>query len=172
MLPGNSKWNKVEHRLFSFISINWGGKPLRTFRTIVELIASTTTDAGLEIRAELDQNKYATKVKISKDELAEVNLSRHSFHGDWNYTVSPNSNKKLFVIIDYLIYLQALRELKASTKIPCSFLAWSAAWPSVPAEVSGHQCAEYASKRTRRRDLRRLLQPRPQHICPMSSHSP
>jgi len=94
MPPGTSKWNKVEHRLFSFISINWRGKPLRTFRTIVELIASTTTDTGLKVRAELDKNKYATKVKISKNELAEVNLSRHSFHGDWNYTVSPISKKK------------------------------------------------------------------------------
>lgn len=94
MPPGTSKWNKVEHRLFSFISINWRGKPLRTFRTIVELIANTTTDAGLKVRAELDKNKYATKVKISKNELAEVNLSRHSFHGDWNYTVSPIGKKK------------------------------------------------------------------------------
>jgi Rhodopirellula transposase DDE domain len=63
------------------------------FRTIVELIAGTTTDTGLEVRAELDENKYATKVKISKEELAAVNLSRHSFHGDWNYTVSPNRRK-------------------------------------------------------------------------------
>jgi hypothetical protein len=80
MPPRTSKWNTVEHRLFSFISINWRGKPLRTFRTIVELIASTTTDTDLKVRAELDKNKYATKVKISKNELAEVNLSRHSFH--------------------------------------------------------------------------------------------
>ena len=94
MPPGTSKWNKIEHRLFSFISINWRAKPLRTFRTIVELIAGTTTDTGLKVRAELDENKYATKVKISKYELAAVNLSRHSFHGDWNYTISPNSNKK------------------------------------------------------------------------------
>jgi Rhodopirellula transposase DDE domain len=70
------------------------GKPLRSFRTIVELIAGTTTDAGLEVRAELDENKYATKVKVSKGELATVNLSRHPFHGDWNYTVSPNRRKK------------------------------------------------------------------------------
>jgi hypothetical protein len=94
MPPGTSKWNKVEHRLFSFISINWRGKPLRTFRTIVELIASTTTDAGLKVRAELDENKYATKVKVSKNELEAINLSRHSFHGDWNYTISPNRKTK------------------------------------------------------------------------------
>jgi hypothetical protein len=93
MPPGTSKWNKIEHRLFSFISINWRGKPLRCFRTIVELIAGTTTDTGLEVRAELDENKYATKVKISKEKLAAVNLSRHSFHGDWNYAVSPNRRK-------------------------------------------------------------------------------
>ena len=60
---------------------------------LIELIAGTTTDTGLEVRAELDENKYATKVKISKEELAAVNLSRHSFHGDWNYTVSPNRRK-------------------------------------------------------------------------------
>jgi Rhodopirellula transposase DDE domain len=94
MPPGTSKWNKVEHRLFSFISINWRGKPLRTFRTIVELIASTTTDAGLKVRAELDENKYATKVKVSKNELEAINLSRHAFHGDWNYTISPNRKTK------------------------------------------------------------------------------
>jgi hypothetical protein len=82
MPPGTSKWNKIEHRLFSFININWRGKPVRSFRTIVELIAGTTTDTGLEVRAELDENKHATKVKISKEELAAVNLSRHSFHGD------------------------------------------------------------------------------------------
>jgi hypothetical protein len=87
--PGTSKWNKIEHRLFSFITINWRGKPLRSYRTIVQLIAATTTDAGLKVRAELDENKYPKGLKVSDLEMAAVNLTRHSFHGDWNYTVSP-----------------------------------------------------------------------------------
>ena len=88
--PGTSKWNKIEHRLFSFITINWRGKPLRSYRTIVQLIAATTTDAGLKVRAELDENKYPKGVKVSDAQLAAVNLSPHAFHGDWNYTISPN----------------------------------------------------------------------------------
>jgi hypothetical protein len=88
--PGTSKWNKIEHRLFSFITINWRGKPLRSYRTIVQLIAATTTDAGLKVRAELDENKYPKGVKVSDAQLAAVNLSRHSFHGDWNYTIAPS----------------------------------------------------------------------------------
>jgi hypothetical protein len=87
--PGTSKWNKIEHRLFSFITINWRGKPLRSYRTIVQLIAATTTDTGLKVRAELDENKYPKGVKISDAEIAAVDLSRHAFHGDWNYTISP-----------------------------------------------------------------------------------
>jgi hypothetical protein len=87
--PGTSKWNKIEHRLFSFITINWRGKPLRSYRTIVQLIAATTTDTGLKVRAELDENKYPKGVKVSDAQLAAVNLSRHSFHGDWNYTIAP-----------------------------------------------------------------------------------
>jgi hypothetical protein len=87
--PGTSKWNKVEHRLFSFITINWRGKPLRSYRTIVQLIAATTTDTGLKVRAELDENKYPKAVKVSDAQLAAVNLSRHAFHGDWNYTIAP-----------------------------------------------------------------------------------
>ena len=81
---------KIEHRLFSFITINWRGIPLRSYRTIVQLIAATTTKAGLKVRAELDEKKYPKGVKISDDQMADVNLSRHSFHGDWNYTISPN----------------------------------------------------------------------------------
>jgi len=87
--PGASKWNKIEHRLFSFISINWRGKPLRSYRTIVQLIAAATTDAGLKVRAELDENKYPKGVKVSDAQLAAVNLTPHSFHGEWNYTISP-----------------------------------------------------------------------------------
>jgi len=88
--PGTSKWNKIEHRLFSFITINWRGKPLLSYRTIVQLIAATTTDTGLKVRAVLDENKYPKGVKVSDAQLASVNLARHAFHGDWNYTISPN----------------------------------------------------------------------------------
>ena len=92
MPPGTSKWNKVEHRLFSFISINWRGKPLRTYRTIVQLIAATTTDTGLTVRAELDENKYPKGI-MSDAQMAALNLWRHAFHGDWNYTIAPIRKK-------------------------------------------------------------------------------
>jgi hypothetical protein len=91
--PGTSKWNKIEHRLFSFISINWRGKPLRSFRTIVELIAATTTDTGLTVRAELDERKYPKGLKISDAQLAAVNIFPHDFHGEWNYTIAPNKKR-------------------------------------------------------------------------------
>ena len=90
--PGTSKWNKIEHRLFSFISINWRGKPLRSYSTIVQLIAATTTETGLKVRAELDENKYPKGVKVSDTQINALNLSCHSFHGDWNYTISPTKN--------------------------------------------------------------------------------
>ena len=89
--PGTSKWNKIEHRLFSFITINWRGKPLRSFKTIVQLIAATTTNAGLTVRAELDENKYPKGVKISDATFDALKLARHPFHGDWNYTISPSA---------------------------------------------------------------------------------
>src|ERR1700676_588294 len=91
--PGTSKWNKIEHRLFSFITINWRGKPLRSYRTIVQLIPAHTTDTGLKVRAELDENQYPKGVKVSDAQLAAVNLSRHAFHGDWNYTIAPRRKK-------------------------------------------------------------------------------
>ena len=87
--PGTSKWNKIEHRLFSFITINWRGKPLLSYRTIVQLIAATTTDAGLKVRAILDENKYPKGVKVTDAQLAAVNLTPHDFNGEWNYTLSP-----------------------------------------------------------------------------------
>jgi len=89
--PGTSKWNKIEHRLFSFITLNWRGKPLRSFKTIVQLIAATTTQTGLTVRAELDKNIYPKGVKTSDAQLAAINLTRHAFHGDWNYTVTPQN---------------------------------------------------------------------------------
>jgi len=86
--PGTSKWNKIEHRMFSFISINWRGRPLTTYRTIIELIAATTTTKGLRIEAERDHTGYRTGVKVTDAELDAVPLKRHAFHGDWNYTIS------------------------------------------------------------------------------------
>ena len=87
--PGTSKWNKIEHRLFCHITQNWRGRPLVSHEVIVNLIANTTTQAGLRIRAELDRGKYPTGIKISDAELALLNLKPDKFHGDWNYTVSP-----------------------------------------------------------------------------------
>jgi len=87
--PGTSKWNKIEHRLFSFITMNWRGRPLTSYRVMVQLIANTTTTKGLKVNAELDEGYYPTGVKISDKELAAVPLTRNEFHGDWNYTVHP-----------------------------------------------------------------------------------
>ncbi len=89
--PGTSKWNKVEHRLFSFISRNWRGRPLVDYRTIVELIAATTSTAGLTVRCALDENRYTTGIKISDAEMADLNIVRDPFHGEWNYTIKPRA---------------------------------------------------------------------------------
>ncbi len=89
--PGTSKWNKIEHRLFSFISSNWRGEPLRDYQTIVNLIAKTTTAKGLEVTCRLDRRKYPTGRKVSNEEMARVNLKRNTFHGEWNYLIKPNS---------------------------------------------------------------------------------
>jgi hypothetical protein len=93
--PGTSKWNKIEHRLFSFITQNWRGKPLVSYQTIVSLIANTTTSTGLVVKAALDTNQYDTEIKVSNEELARLRLERHKFHGDWNYTILPRPRKKL-----------------------------------------------------------------------------
>jgi hypothetical protein len=87
--PGTSKWNKIEHRLFSFITQNWRGRPLVSHQAIVNLIGSTTTRAGLLVKAALDTNQYDTKIKVSDEQLARLKLTPHEFHGDWNYTLSP-----------------------------------------------------------------------------------
>jgi hypothetical protein len=89
--PGTSKWNKIEHRLSSFISINWRGKPLRDMRTIVELISATTTKSGLTVQASYDQNWYEKGVKISDSEFEAIPIKRHDFHGEWNYTILPKA---------------------------------------------------------------------------------
>ena len=91
--PGTSKWNKIEHRLFSFISQNWRGKPLVSHEVIVNLIASTKTETGLTVRAQIDTEEYPTGRQVSEEELAEIDLRRDSFHGDWNYAIFPRENK-------------------------------------------------------------------------------
>jgi hypothetical protein len=88
--PGTSKWNKVEHRLFSFISSNWRGEPLRDYETIVNLISRTTTAKGLQVICRLDRRKYPTGRKVTDEEIKRVNLKRNKFHGDWNYTIYPS----------------------------------------------------------------------------------
>ena len=87
--PGTSKWNKIEHRLFSHISMNWRGRPLASHEAIVQLIAATTTHTGLEVRAQLDDGDYPKGVKITDQQMDALPLSRHDFHGDWNYTLRP-----------------------------------------------------------------------------------
>ena len=89
--PGTSKWNRIEHRLFSFITGNWRGKPLVSHAVIVQLIAATTTTTGLKVRCDLDQNIYPAGIKVADAELATVNLTRHDFHGEWNYTIRPKT---------------------------------------------------------------------------------
>ncbi len=91
--PGTSKWNRIEHKMFSFISMNWRGRPLVSYRTIIELISATTTAKGLTIRAEEDLNYYETGTKVSDEELAVVPLLRHKFHGDWNYTIAQSDSR-------------------------------------------------------------------------------
>jgi len=87
--PGTSKWNKIEHRLFSHISMNWRGRPLISHEVIVKLIGETTTRTGLEVKAQLDKRKYPVKVKITDEEMKMVNLKPHKFHGEWNYSINP-----------------------------------------------------------------------------------
>lgn len=89
--PGTSKWNKVEHRLFSFITSNWRGEPLRDYETIVKLIANTTTAKGLKVKCRLDRRKYPTGRRISDEEMKLINMERNKFHGEWNYTIKPKN---------------------------------------------------------------------------------
>ena len=88
--PGTSKWNKIEHRLFSHISMNWRGRPLTSHEVVVELIAATTTKQGLKVHAERDLGTYPPRVNVSDSDMAQVRLRPHDFHGEWNYTISPN----------------------------------------------------------------------------------
>ena len=89
--PGTSKWNKIEHRLFNFITQNWRGRPLTSYQVIVNLIGSTTTRHGLKVRAALDTGHYETGIKVSDEQLAGVNCTPHEFHGEWNYTICPRA---------------------------------------------------------------------------------
>lgn len=93
--PGTSKWNKVEHRLFSFISQNWRGRPLRNYETVVKLIAATTTATGLKVRCRLDTKKYPLKQEVSDEEMAALALHPKKFHGEWNYEIRPRNISKL-----------------------------------------------------------------------------
>jgi hypothetical protein len=88
--PGTSKWNKIEHRMFSFVSLNWRGKPLESLEIVLNLIAATSTTTGLQIYSRLDDRVYERGVQITDDQLAAVNITRHAFHGDWNYTITPS----------------------------------------------------------------------------------
>jgi hypothetical protein len=91
--PGTSKWNKIEHRVFSRITGNWRGRPLTTFQTVVNVIANTTTATGLTIRAELDPNIYPTKIRLTKQEKKSIPIIRHEFHGDWNYEIHRSATQ-------------------------------------------------------------------------------
>lgn len=90
--PGTSKWNKIEHRMFSYISSNWRGKPLVSLAVIVNLIGATRTTKGLHIRCELDKGTYPTGQIITEDQMAQINIRRDKFHGDWNYTILPQTH--------------------------------------------------------------------------------
>jgi hypothetical protein len=90
--PDTSKWNRIEHRLFSHISMNWRGKPLISHQVIISLIAATTTRSGLKVHARIDDREYHKGIKVSDAELAAVNLTGHQFHPEWNYTISPRAS--------------------------------------------------------------------------------
>ena len=91
--PGTSKWNKIEHRLFCFITKNWRARPLTTYEVVVNLIASTTTKTGLIVRAALDSRQYETGIKVTDEELEHLCLTPAKFHGEWNYSIKPKYGK-------------------------------------------------------------------------------
>jgi len=91
--PGTSKWNKIEHRMFSFVSLNWRGKPLESLEVIINLISATTTSTGLKVYARLDDRVYEKGVEVTDEQLAAVNITRDAFHGEWNYAVTPSETK-------------------------------------------------------------------------------
>ena len=96
--PGTSKWNKIEHRLFSYVSLNWRGRPLESLAVIIDLIGQTTTSTGLKVYARLDPGKYEKGIKVTDAELATVNIARDQFHGDWNYTIHPQPKPSAVIL--------------------------------------------------------------------------
>jgi hypothetical protein len=91
--PATSKWNKIEHRMFSFVSLNWRGKPLESLEVIINLIGATTTTTGLKIYAQLDERSYEKGIEVSDEQLAAVSITRNEFHGEWNYAITPSQTK-------------------------------------------------------------------------------
>ena len=89
--PGASKWNKIEHRLFSHISMNWRGRPLVSHEVVVKLIGATMTKTGLKVKAKLDKRRYPLKVKVTDEQMRSLNIAPHQFHGEWNYTIRPRN---------------------------------------------------------------------------------
>ena len=94
--PGTSKWNTIEHRLCSYISLHWRGQPLVSHEVIVNLIAATTTRQGLTVRAEIDEAKYEKGIKVSDTEFAAIRMARDELHGEWNYVISPNPQRSCY----------------------------------------------------------------------------
>ena len=92
--PGTSKWNKIEHRVFSFISMNWRGRPLRTYETVINLISNTTNRGGLVVHARLDRRRYPTGKKISAKDFRALRIEPEPFHGDWNYVIRPRAKEQ------------------------------------------------------------------------------
>jgi len=92
--PGTSKWNKIEHRLFSFITMNWRGRPLRTYETVVSLIGNTTNGGGLVVKARLDRRRYKTGETVTEKEMRDIKIEPHNFHGDWNYAIRPRTSAR------------------------------------------------------------------------------
>jgi len=97
--PGTSKWNKIEHRLFSFITQNWRGKPLVSYAVILSLLAATSTSTGLTVESVLDTCSYPTGRKVTDEEMATIQLKRDEFHGEWNYTISPRAAADEILIV-------------------------------------------------------------------------
>jgi len=89
--PGTSKWNKIEHKLFSYISLNWRGKPLTSYEVVVKLIGSTTTASGLKVLSELDINTYEKGIKVLDKDFKKINIVKDDFHGEWNYPIRPQT---------------------------------------------------------------------------------
>ena len=137
--PGTSKWNKIEHRLFSYITQNWRGKPLRSFQTIVNLIAATTTKTGLKVHAELNTETYQSGIKVSDEELAQVKIRRDKFHGDWNYEIQPRSH-----ILNSLFLDSSLGYLLLSAPIDPSGDPQGAA--ALAGEAGSHQANGFTTR--------------------------